>query len=82
MFKTTVCHATVDAPNFVINKDINRDLVILSMSELTIAYSTAYSLRLNSHPNVLGLNLLDNSEQTSRLNRTTPLDLPLGRSFY
>lgn len=74
-FQSKVLRAITDAPWFVANRDIYSDLQVPTVSEVIVKCSKDYTQRLEVHPNVLAINLLDNSQQTRRLKRKTPLDL-------
>lgn len=64
-----------NAPWFVSNKIIHHDLNIRTVREEIKYLSKRYLERLEIHANHLAVNLLDNSNQTQRLKRQTPLDL-------
>jgi hypothetical protein len=61
----------VDAPWYVLNMVIRRDLQIPTVKEEMRGYSSQYSARLSPHPN--GLNELPDNRQ---LQRHLPNDLP------
>lgn len=73
--QSKVLRSITDAPWFVSNKDIYCDLEVPTISEVIVQCSVRYIKRLESHPNALAINLLDNSQQTHRLKRKNPLDL-------
>jgi hypothetical protein len=55
---------------------INKETGILIISEEVRNHSRRYQTRLANHPNLLAINLLDNSEGRARLRRHGFLDLP------
>jgi hypothetical protein len=65
----------VDAPWYVPNALIRRDLNILSVKEEICRYSTQYGARLRSHPNPLVVTLLGLPDNR-RLQKRLPNDLP------
>jgi hypothetical protein len=65
----------VDAPWYVLNTHIRRDLQIPSVKEEISHYSSHYSARLTAHPNDILLTLLEQPER-KRLRRHLPNDLP------
>jgi hypothetical protein len=74
-FPSKVLHMIVDAPWYVPNTVIQRDVQILTVIEEICHYSSQYSARLSAHPNNLVVNLtelLDNRQ----LRRHMPNDLP------
>jgi hypothetical protein len=64
----------VDAPWYVPNTLIRRDLQIPSVKEEISHYSSLYSARLTAHPNDILLALLEQPEH-KRLRRHLPNDL-------
>jgi hypothetical protein len=67
---------TVDAPWYVPNTVIRRDLQTLTVKEEIRRYSSQYSARLSVHPNDLIVNLIDLPDNR-RLRRHLPNDLPI-----
>jgi hypothetical protein len=65
----------VDAPWYVPNMVIRRDLQIPMVKEEIRRYSSQYSARLNAHPNDLIVNLMELSDNR-QLQRYLPNDLP------
>jgi hypothetical protein len=64
-FQSKVLRMTVDAPWYVPNTVTLRDLQIPTVKEEIRRYSSQYSARLSSHPNVLLVKLIelpDNSQ--------------------
>jgi hypothetical protein len=49
----------VDAPRYVPNTDIQRDLQTPTVKEQIRRYSSQYSARLSAHPNGLVVNLME-----------------------
>lgn len=75
-FQSKVLRTITNAPWFIPNGEIRNDLEVNSVKQEISAFSGRYVKRLDTHPNALAVNLLDNSEDTSRLKRYKPLDLP------
>jgi hypothetical protein len=65
----------VDAPWYVPNKIIRRDLQTPTVKEEIRRYSSQYSVRLNARPNNLVVNLMEQPDNR-RLRRHLPNDLP------
>jgi hypothetical protein len=65
----------VDAPWYVPNMVIRRDLQIQTVKEEIRRYSSQYSARLTRHPNDLIINL-SGLPDNRRLRRHLPNDLP------
>lgn len=74
-FQSKVLRTITDAQWFVTNATLHQDLQVLTVREEARNASSKYLARLELHPNPLAVNLLDNSTQTYRLKRLTPLDL-------
>lgn len=74
-FQAKVLRMIVDAPWFVTNEIIRRDLRIPTVKEEVKNYSVKYSDRLRVHPNRLAKRLLAEQTDTRRLKRFKPLDL-------
>jgi hypothetical protein len=55
---------TVDAPWYVPNKVIRRDLQTPTVKEEIRRYSSQYSARLSTHPNGLTVNLMELPDKT------------------
>lgn len=75
-FQSKTLRTILNAPWYVNNDIIHRDLQMKTVREVITEYSEKYVHRLNNHINPLALNLLDNSDHTFRLQRATVLDLP------
>jgi hypothetical protein len=74
-FQSKALRMIVDAPWYVPNILIRRDLYIPSVKEVISSYSTHYSTRLTTHPTDILLPLLQPPER-KRLRRLRPNDLP------
>jgi hypothetical protein len=74
-FQLKTLHMIVDAPWYVSNTVIRRDLQIPTVKEEIQRYSSQYSARLSAHPNDLITNLMELPENR-RLRRHLPNDLP------
>jgi hypothetical protein len=73
-FQSKALHMIVDAPWYVPNTLIRRDLQIPSVKEEISHYSSHYSARLTAHQNDILLTLLEQPER-KRLRRYLPNDL-------
>jgi hypothetical protein len=80
-FQSKALCMIVDAPRYVPNTLIRRDLQIVSVKKEISHYSSHYSARLTAHPNDILLTLL---EQPKRkwLRRHLPNDLPTRFMVY
>ena len=65
----------LDAPWYVTNAAIHRDLAIETVKKEIKRYSEHYEERLRAHPNELATNLLNRNLVVRRLKRFKPLDL-------
>jgi hypothetical protein len=65
----------VDAPRYVLNTLIRKDLHISTVKEVIRRYSSHYGARLHTHPNHLAVNLLGLPDNR-RLRRYQPNELP------
>lgn len=74
-FQNKVLRTIVNAPWYVPNIVISRDLQIPSIKEEIKRFSEKYSARTEVHPNVLARNLFENSDEVQRLKRFKPNDL-------
>jgi hypothetical protein len=75
-FQLKALHMTVDAPWYVPNTVIRKDLQIPTVKEEIRRYSSQYSARLSAHPNGLVVNLMEQPDNNRRLRRHLPNDLP------
>jgi hypothetical protein len=73
-FQSKVLRMIVDAPWYVPNTVIRRDIQIPTVKEEIRRYSSQYSGRLNTHPNDLIVNLIELPDNR-RLRRHLPNDL-------
>jgi hypothetical protein len=74
-FQSKALRMITDAPWYVPNAVLRRDLHIPSVKEEIQRLSSQYSARLNSHPNLLAADLKKQSTNR-RLRRLLPTDLP------
>jgi hypothetical protein len=74
-FQSKVLRMIVDAPRYVPNSLIRRDLSCPTVKDDIRRYSSNYSDRLRTHPNHLAVNLL-RLPDTRRLRRFLSNDLP------
>lgn len=75
-FQSKVLRVITNAPWFVTNAILRRDLSIPTVKEEAIKFSEAYRVKLAVHPNVLARRLLNESSDTRRLKRFKPTDIP------
>jgi hypothetical protein len=74
-FQSKTLRIIVDAPWYVPNNHIRRNLQMTSVKEEIRRYSNQYSARLSTHPNDQILTLMELSSNW-RLRRHVPKDLP------
>lgn len=76
-FQSKVLRMIANAPWYVTNDIIARDLKMTGITEEATNYSNKYQTRLRNHPNCLAVNLLDQNRNRNirRLKRLHPLDL-------
>jgi hypothetical protein len=74
-FQNKVLRAIVDAPWYVRNADLHRDLKMEMVTAEINRFARKHEERLHHHDNVEKIQLLDNSELLRRLNRTKPFQL-------
>jgi hypothetical protein len=74
-FQSQALCMIVDAPWYVPNTVVRRDLQIPTVKEEILRYSSQYSARLSAHPNYLIVNLIELPDNR-RLRRHLPNDLP------
>jgi hypothetical protein len=74
-FQSKALRMIVDAPWYVPNMVIRRNLQIPTVNEEILRYSSQYSARLIAHPNYLIVNLIERLDNR-RLRRHLPNDLP------
>lgn len=75
-FQSITLRLITNAPWFVRNKSIRRDLGIPTVREEIRNISERYLQRLSNHVNPEAISLLDSSNETRRLKRAHILDLP------
>ena len=76
-FQNKVLRCIVDAPWYIRNDDLHRDLQVEYVSEEIIKNANKHIQRLQIHENDEIQQLISNRRTTRRLKRTTPLDLTL-----
>ncbi|CAH2108180.1 unnamed protein product [Euphydryas editha] len=64
-----------DAPWFVTNQQLHHDLEIRTVQEEIKHSMKSYRNRLENHPNILTLHLMNNITMFKRLKRKSPRDL-------
>jgi hypothetical protein len=74
-FESKALCMIVDAPWYVLNTVIQKDLQTLTVKEEVLNCSSQYSARLSAHPNDLIVNLMELPDNR-RLRRHLPNDLP------
>jgi hypothetical protein len=74
-FQSKALRMIVDAPCYVLNTVIRRDLHSPTVKEEIRRYSSQYSARLSAHPNDLIVNLMELPDNR-RLRRHLPTGLP------
>ena len=74
-FQSKTLRSLIDAPWYVTNETIHRDLKIPTVKEEISKFSNRYNIRINNHQNLLVSQLLDTTNQIRRLKRHYPLDL-------
>lgn len=75
-FQNKVLRTIVDAPWYVTNSVIHRDLNVPTVKEVIKSASIKYSERIAVHPNKLVDKLMDTQDEARRLKRFKPSDLP------
>jgi hypothetical protein len=74
-FQNKVLRGIVDAPWYVRNSDLRRDLNIETVIDIIKKMAQNHEWRLHNHTNREAIQLLSYREATRRLNRTKPLEL-------
>jgi hypothetical protein len=74
-FQSKALRMIVDAPRYVPNTVIRRDLQTPTVKEQIHRYSSQYSARLSAHPDGLEVNFMEQPDNR-RLRRHLPNDLP------
>ncbi|PNF19341.1 putative RNA-directed DNA polymerase from transposon X-element [Cryptotermes secundus] len=75
-FQSKVLRIIVNAPWYVPNTVLHKDLDVPTVREEIKKNSKKYKIRLQVHPNDLAQKLLDDEGEIRRLNRFKPSDLP------
>jgi hypothetical protein len=75
LFRAKALRMIVDAPRYVPNTVIRRDLQIPTVKGEIRRYSSQYSARLSAHPNDLIVNHIELTDNR-RLRRHPPNDMP------
>jgi hypothetical protein len=74
-FQSEVLRIITDAPRYVLNAAIKRDLKVLSVRQEVRDYSVTYRQRLDDHPNSLAKSLVQRTNYNRGLKRYYPADL-------
>jgi hypothetical protein len=74
-FQSKVLRIITDAPRYVPNALIKRDIKVLSVRHEVRNYSVTYRQRLDDHPNRLAKSLYRGTHHNRRLKRYYPADL-------
>jgi hypothetical protein len=74
-FQSKVLSIITDAPRYVPNVVIKRDLKVLLVRQEVHNYSVTYRQRLDDHPNRLAKSLFQRTHYNRRLKRYYPADL-------
>jgi hypothetical protein len=74
-FQNKVLRKILDAPCYVRNADLNRDLKIEMVTAEIRRFAGKHEEKFLHHGNVEAIQLLDNSELLRRLKRTKPFEL-------
>lgn len=75
-YQSKTLRMILDAPWFITNDNIHKDLGISKVKNEINKFSRKYIDRLSNHSNTLAITLLDESEEIVRLKRFHVLDLP------
>lgn len=75
-YQSKTLRMITNAPWFVKNSNIHKDLQISTVKEEINRHSRSYLNRLSNHINVMAICLLDETVETNRLKRQHVLDLP------
>lgn len=74
-FQNKVLRAIVNAPWYIRNDDLHRDLRMDFVDNVIKNFAEAHEYRLHHHVNVEAIQLLDNTNIVRRLKRTKPFEL-------
>ena len=73
-FQSKTLRSLINAPWYVTNETIHRDLKIPTVKDEIYKSRSRYNSRVNNHHNPLVTKLLDTTDQIRRLKRKYPLD--------
>lgn len=76
-FQNKVLREIANAPWYIRNEDLHRDLKVDLVKNVIRKYAEAHQQRLHQHVNVEAIQLLDTTELVRRLKRTKPFDLTI-----
>lgn len=74
-FQNKVLRNVVNAPYFIRNSDLHRDLQLETVDIMIAKAARNHEETLHNHQNVQALHLVDNSTTVRRLKRKKPSDL-------
>lgn len=74
-FQNKVLRNIVNAPWYIRNKDLHKDLKIETVADEIKKMAQKHEMRLHDHPNIEAIQLLDNREVIKRLQRKKPFEL-------
>lgn len=74
-FQNKVLRDAVNAPWYIRNDDLHRDLKMELVTTIIQKFAEAHEHRLHRHVNVEAIQLLDNTDIVRRLKRTKPFEL-------
>lgn len=74
-FQNKVLRNIVNAPWYIRNRDLHRDLGVPYVSSEIRRFAAKHEMRLHEHVNLEAIQLLDNHNQRRRLKRTKPFEL-------
>lgn len=74
-FQNKVLRNIVNAPWYIRNKDLHKDLEIETVEESIKKFASRHEERLHKHANVEAIQLLDNTGLKRRLQRKKPFEL-------
>lgn len=74
-FQNKVLRDAVNAPWYIRNDDLHRDLKMEFVTTIIQKFAEAHEYRLHRHVNVEAIQLLDNTDLVRRLKRTKPFEL-------
>ena len=74
-FQNKVLRDAVNAPWYIRNDDLHRDLKMEFVTTIIQKFAEAHEHRLHQHVNVEAIQLLDNTDLVRRLKRTKPFEL-------